>query len=132
MSMSSRRISKSEQARWAVQRERLQVPDRTPPAPYRVFTPEHLLPNVMKKFGMEQSLWEQTVIQDWESLVGQQVAQHARPGRWERGILTVYVKNSVWLSELRRFGEKAMLDNLQKRFGRRKVKGIRLQLDPDG
>ena len=130
--MTARRISKQERARWAVERERLQVEDFTPPAPYRVTTPEHLLPKVMKRVGLEQPLWEQTLVREWPDLVGPQVAAHARPGRLDRGTLCVFVKNSVWLSELRRYGEKAMLDKLQQRFGRSRVRGIRLQLDPDG
>ena len=85
----------------------------------------------MKKIGLEQPLWEQTLLREWEEIVGPQVAQHARPGRLDRKILCVYIANSVWLMELRRFGEKAMLNNLQQRFGRATIKGVRLQLDPD-
>lgn len=130
--MSSRRISREELSRWAVQRERFQLPDLRPPAPYRVTTPEHLLPNVMKKLGLEQPMWEQALLREWATLVGPQVAQHTRPGRLERGTLTVFVANSAWLSELRRYGEKTMLEKLQSRFGRKRIKGIRMNLDPDG
>ena len=89
------------------------------------------MPKVMKKIGLEQPLWEQTLLREWEEIVGPQVAQHARPGRLDRKILCVYIANSAWLMELRRFGEKAMLNNLQQRFGRATIKGVRLQLDPD-
>jgi predicted nucleic acid-binding Zn ribbon protein len=130
--MSSRSISKKDRARWQVHRERFQLEEREPPAPYRVFTPEQVLPSVMKKMGLEQPLWEQMLVREWETLVGHQVARHTRPGRLNRNILHVFVANSVWLAELRRFAEKAMLDNLQQRFGRARIKGIRLQLDPDG
>lgn len=130
--MSSRFISKKDKVRWQVDRERFQLAPSRPPAPYRVFTPEQVLPSVMKKIGLEQPMWEHALSREWESLVGAQVATHTRPGRLQRNILYVYVANSVWLAELRRFAEKAMLENLQNRFGRARIKGIRLQLDPDG
>lgn len=130
--MSSRIRTKQDYIRWQVERERFQLAPGPPPAPYRVQTAGEILPGVMKKIGLEQPLWEQTLLREWESLVGPQVAMHARPGRLDRGILCVYITHSVWLAELRRFGEKAMLQNLQNRFGRAKIKGVRLQLDPDG
>ncbi len=130
--MSSRRaISKKDKARWQVERERFQLEDRRPPAPYRVFTCEQVMPSLMKKIGLEQPHWERTLEREWLNLVGEQVARHTRPGRLQHGILYVFVANSVWLAELRRFGEKAMLDNLQKEYGRTRIKGIRLQLDPE-
>jgi len=44
----------------------------------------------------------------------------------------VFVENSVWMQELRHMSEKVMLERLQERFGKNKIKGLRLQLDPDG
>ncbi len=130
--MSSRRISKKDKVRWQVERERFQLEQHRPPAPYRVFTPEQVLPGVLRKIGLEQPLWERILARDWETLVGAQVARHSRPGRIQNKILYVFVANSVWLVELRRFAEQAMLQNLQARFGRERIKGIRLQLDPEG
>ncbi len=130
--MSSRFISKKDKVRWQVDRERFQLEERRPPAPYRVFTPDQVLPAVMRKLGLEQPMWEQVLTREWEALVGEQVARHTRPGRLQRNILYVYVANSVWLAELRQFAEKAMLEKLQAQFGRARIKGIRLQIDPDG
>lgn len=128
----SRHISKAELSRWAVQRERFQLLDKRPPAPYRVTTPESIVTNIMKKVGLEKPLWEQTLLREWNDLVGSQIAAHARPGELNRGILIVHVDHSVWLHELRGPPEQAMLKKLQDRFGRTKIKGIRLRLDPDG
>ncbi len=130
--MASRYISKKEKIRWQVDRERFQLHDRRPPAPYRVFTTEQVVPSVMKKIGLDQPMWEQRLAGEWESVIGEQVAQHTRPGRLQHNILYVYVPNSVWLAELRQFAEKAMLEKLQARFGPARIKGIRLQIDPDG
>lgn len=130
--MSSRHISRAERDRWQITRERFQLTDPKPPAPYRVTTPEHILPNILKRAGLEKPLWEQQLVNEWPALVGPVMTPHIRPGRLERGILIIYVKNSAWIAELRQFGEKALLDKLQAHFGKTKIKGLRLQLDPDG
>jgi predicted nucleic acid-binding Zn ribbon protein len=85
----------------------------------------------MKQLGLENRLWEQALINEWESLVGPQVAKHARAGRLERKVLHIFVDHPAWLSDLSRYGQKQLVENLQKRFGADKIKGIRLQLDPD-
>lgn len=127
----ARRISKAELSRWAVQRERFQLADRRPPAPDRCTTVDQIVPDIMKKIGLDQPMWEQTLLREWEGLVGPQIAAHARPGRLDRGVLIVHVDHSAWLFELRGPSEKMMLQKLQDRFGRAKIKGLRLQLDPD-
>lgn len=128
----ARRISKAELSRWAVQRERFQLTDTRPPAPYRITTPESVVTNIMKKVGLEQPLWEQTLLREWPELVGSQIAAHARPGQLDRGTLVIHIDHSIWLHELRGPTEKALLEKLQQRFGRTKIKGLRLRLDPDG
>jgi predicted nucleic acid-binding Zn ribbon protein len=127
----SRRPTKHDIARWNVERERFQIADRNPPAPHRDQPLTAILPEVMKKIGLEQPMWEQTLLREWPAIVGPQVAQHTRPGRLERCQLYVYVANSAWLSELKRYGEKKILAKLQERFGTQRIKGLRLQLDPD-
>ena len=86
----------------------------------------------MKQFGLEQRLWQNRLAEEWESLVGPQVAGHTRPGRIERKVLYVFVAHSAWLSELQRYGQKQqMLANIQARFGADRIKDLRLRLDPD-
>ena len=89
-----------------------------------------IVAEVVKTFQREaQPPWTADLTGEWPTLVGT-VAAHARPGRLVNGELIVYVDSSVWLSELQRYGEKEMLENLQRRFGRELVRRIRLQLDP--
>jgi predicted nucleic acid-binding Zn ribbon protein len=90
-----------------------------------------VVPIIMKQLGLENRLWEQALINEWDSLVGPQVAKYTRAGRLERKILHIFVDHPTWLSELSRYGKKQIIENLQKRFGPDKIKGIRLQLDPD-
>lgn len=69
--------------------------------------------------------------EEWVALVGEPIARHVRPGRMDRGVLYVFVSNSVWLSELKRHGESAMLEKLQARFGADKITSLHMRLDPD-
>ncbi len=91
----------------------------------------NVLPQVMKKLGLEQRFWEQSLINEWEHLVGPQVAKYSRPGRLDRKVLHIFVTHPAWLSELSRYGQKQLLANLQARFGADRIKSVRLQLDPD-
>lgn len=86
---------------------------------------------VMKRLGLENQHWLAVLEGEWEAIVGASVAAHARPGRVERGRLTVFVDNSVWLSELSRYGRDKILENLQAKFGKGKIQSIGLQIDPD-
>jgi predicted nucleic acid-binding Zn ribbon protein len=94
-------------------------------------TMESVVENVVKGMGLGQRFWEQALITEWESLVGPQVAKHARPGRLERKVLHIFVDHPAWLSDLSRYGQKQVLANLQERFGPDKIKSIHLQLDPE-
>ena len=85
----------------------------------------------MGKLGLENRLWEETLLEEWPSLVGPQVSRHARPGRLERGTLYIYVTHSMWLSELHRNFQPQILDNLQARFKEQPIRKLRFQLDPD-
>jgi predicted nucleic acid-binding Zn ribbon protein len=84
----------------------------------------------MESLGLAGEAMQQALIAEWPSLVGPQVAQHARPGRLDRKVLHLFIDSSPWLSELSRYGQKQILENLQRRFGAAAISGIRLQLDP--
>jgi predicted nucleic acid-binding Zn ribbon protein len=121
----------SNKSAWELQRERHRIFRTTPFQPESLATAAEVVPLIMKQLGLENRLWEQALINEWESLVGPQVAKHARPGRLERKVLHIFVDHPARLSDLSRYGQKQLVENLQKRFGADKIKGIRLQLDPD-
>ncbi|MFH0953780.1 MAG: DUF721 domain-containing protein [Verrucomicrobiota bacterium] len=127
----ARRRKSFNRGRWEVERERHALTRREPVPPPAAEALADVIPQVMKDLGLENRFWERTLVAEWEKLVGPQVAQHARPGRLDRKILYVFVVHPAWLSELSRYGQKQMLENLQKRFGADKIKALRLQLDPD-
>lgn len=118
--------------RWAIERERFHLPRERQTAEPAPSTPiGEVIPGLLKQVGLADRLWEQTLLAEWSSLVGDQVARRARPGRMHRGTLVIFVSNSAWLSELSRYGQQQILENIQKRFGAGRIQGIRLQLDPD-
>ncbi len=122
-----------DKGKWAIQRERFQTDARQPPPDdFHEHTLGDFVPKVMKGFGLEGRVWEQQITDNWAKLVGPQIAQHTKPGRINYGTLIVFVSSSAWLSELVRYGQKQILDKLHARFGAKKIKGIRFQLDPDG
>ena len=90
-----------------------------------------IVPALLRRLGLEKEQWLTELAEEWTVLVGSDVARHARPGRLDHGTLTVFVDNSVWLSELSRYGKEKMLEKLRERFGAKRFKGLRLQLDPD-
>ena len=85
----------------------------------------------MRQLGLDERVTEEALLEEWTTLAGPQVARHARPGRLSGGTLFVYVTHSIWLSELQRNGKKQLLDNLQSRFGKKTIRTLHLQLDPD-
>lgn len=117
--------------RWEQERERHRLAGETPPSANSQAALGDVVPQVMKQFGLADRFWEQALVAEWPSLVGPQVARHARPGRLDRKVLCIFVTHPTWLSELSRYGQKQILENLQKRFGADRIRGLRLQLDPD-
>jgi predicted nucleic acid-binding Zn ribbon protein len=91
-----------------------------------------LLPDVLGEMNMKEDAWVCEISGCWRELVGEQIAAHARPGRMEHGILYVYVAHSIWLNELSRYGRRQMVSRLQRRFGRQRIRDVKLQLEPDG
>jgi predicted nucleic acid-binding Zn ribbon protein len=116
---------------WAVQRERCQVADDRPSPPRRDQPVASIARQIIKELKLEARVTETRLLNEWPQIVGPQVATHARPGRLERGVLTVFVANSVWLAELSRMWLKPMLNNIQRQLGNADVRSLRLQLDPD-
>ncbi len=119
--------------KWEVEKERHHIKDYAPanesldPGAIARF-----LPQIMKKLGLEGDHWLDVLQAEWTKIVGEGVAKHTCPGRFDKKKLTVFVDSSTWLNELSRYGQKEMLANIQKRFGKDKIGSSRLQLDPDG
>ena len=104
---------------------------------YRYIPPDHirtsgdLVPGIMKSMGMEAETRLAEICKSWEEFAGKTNAGHARPGRWEKGLLVVYVDHHVWLNEMKRVASAPLLKKLQERFGKTAVRQLRFEMDPD-
>jgi predicted nucleic acid-binding Zn ribbon protein len=130
--MTAKKQKRYTREQWEVMRERCRIESPYPPPQNMQIKPnENVIANIMKKFGLNEIHWLSTLEEEWNELVGTAVATHTRPGKFENSQLTIYVDNSVWMYELKRGGQKIILNNLAKRYGKEKIKKIDLQLDPE-
>lgn len=58
--------------------------------------------HVLRRLGVEASPWLERLSEAWPTLAGEAAAKKCRPGKFQNGILYVYVRNSVDLFNLRR------------------------------
>ncbi|MDP6491603.1 MAG: DUF721 domain-containing protein [Kiritimatiellia bacterium] len=117
--------------RWEIQRERFRISDPVPPVPLEDAKPlGDVLSRVMKKAGLSEQHWAAVLEDSWPEIAGAEVARHTRPGPLRDKTLAVYVDSPVWLNELRRMGQRHLLNNLQKQFGPSKITAVNLKLDP--
>jgi hypothetical protein len=77
--------------------------DADPPETRRDAEPfAAVIEKTLKRLNITESPWLEELTQAWPKLVSPEVAKVARPGKWDNGILYVYVTTSVHLFELRR------------------------------
>ena len=87
-----------------------------PPLPFRDPAPiAGDLDSILGQFVSPEVALADSLAREWPDIVGAAVAAHTRPGAVERGILTVYVKGSVWFAQLRHIGAAAILRNIAAR-----------------
>lgn len=113
-----------------LQRERYGPEYRYIP-PNKTRTAGDLVAGIMKKMGLEAETRLAEIIQVWEDLVGKTNAGHARPGRWEKGLLVVYVDHHLWLNEFKKTVSVPLLKKLQNQFGKSAIRQLRFEMDPD-
>ena len=70
------------------------------------------------------SIWK-----TWDVVVGEKIAQHARPSQIKKGVLLVKVTDSVWLQELE-FMAESIRQGLNRELKREAVKKIRFRVGP--
>lgn len=59
-----------------------------------------LLPEVVRDHGWEKQLDLHSVFPRWRELLGDDVADHSKPLKVERGVLWIEVENSSWLQQI--------------------------------
>ncbi len=104
--------------------------DHDPVSPFMPEKVSDMISKVVKRSGLEDAMWERDLLEKWEEIAGQELAKHTRPGGFERGVLTVYVDSSPWLSVLEREFKSTILKSIQKQIASNKIKSLYLKLDP--
>jgi len=118
--------------RWQVMRERAQIPDPEPPPLHeKAAHISSVVRQVLKGLRLDGSAWMRSLEEKWRTVVGPEVAKHARPGRWDGRCLVIYVDSSPWLSELARCFKASMLQNIRKVPGGEQVRELAFLLDPE-
>ncbi|HVM62263.1 MAG TPA: DUF721 domain-containing protein [Verrucomicrobiae bacterium] len=87
-----------------------------------------LVPDVMRKLGLEERLRQSQVFFLWSEIVGTEVAHHAQPVSLRNGLLVVAVDHPVWLQELSRYHKPLLLQKVQQRVGKKAVRDIRFRI----
>ena len=119
--------------RWQVERERCQISHPLPEPPFKeASSVGNSLDSVLKKIGIEFSMDENRIQQNWVKIVGPDLARRTMPGKLSNGTLTVFVKGSVWLAELKRNGMPNMIRRINAASNAVTVKRITLLAAPTG
>ena len=63
----------------------------------------------------------------WPGIVGESLAEHARPARWQGRNLVVRVEHSAWMQELS-FLKHTLKEKIDEAFPEAKVRGIRFEI----
>lgn len=58
--------------------------------------------SLLKKMNINSSPWIDDLTAEWTKLVPEAVSKYAYPGKWDQGILYIYVSSSIHLFEIRR------------------------------
>ncbi len=59
-----------------------------------------ILDGLLDRLGIRREVQDQGLLQEWEGLVGEEIARVARPTALSKGVLFVEVDSSAWLNEL--------------------------------
>lgn len=88
-----------------------------------------VLTTIVRQRHFEDKLLEQKVFSLWRDVVGEALANHARPTSLSAGILTVWTEHPAYQTELSLLQMK-ILAELNAQLGRAVVKTLRLELRP--
>lgn len=131
LSTEGMRRQRYNQAHWTLQRERLQLPDWTPPNP----EPEksalkEFIPDALRSLGLKDPGMLHAIEQCWAEVAGENIAQNCHPVRFDQGVLLLFASHPIWISEFQEQFKGEILARLRARLGLRKIRDIRIQLDP--
>ena len=100
---------------------------RREPTPMRA-----LVEQTVKRLKLpDQEMWREELSLVWSKVVPPDFAAVVRPGKWERGVLYLFVANSARLFEFQRFHLKKLEAELRRHFDATRLKQVRVMIDPE-
>ena len=127
-----RQESKYSRGQWTVLRERFHIPaGKNPPGDSNFVQLSSVLGLVLKNIGKSDAVKAGSIENEWGGIIGARFAASTRPGFIEKNVLVVFVKDTVWLQELRLHVKKqALLERVRLIKGCGNVSSVRFELDP--
>jgi predicted nucleic acid-binding Zn ribbon protein len=89
----------------------------------------NILGAVLKKYRHEMDVELLQVWQVWDSIVGEVIAQNAKPAAFKGQILLVHVTNSTWIHQLQ-FLKKEMIGRLNNALGKPLIEDLKFKIGP--
>ncbi len=82
-----------------------------------------VVPDVLKRLGLEQRLWESQLFERWGEIVGEFNARLCQPAHLRNGRLTIHVTHPAYIQELRPH-KGLLLQKIQQCLGKTCVRDI--------
>ena len=90
-----------------------------------------IIGDVLKKYRLETDAELVQVWRVWDTIVGNVIAQNAKPAAFKGRILLVHVTSSTWLHQLQ-FLKKDMIDKLNDTLGKTLIEDLKFKIGPLG
>ena len=90
-----------------------------------------IINDVLKKYRHETDADLVQVWQVWDSILGDVIAQHAKPAAFKGRILLVHVTSSSWIHQLQ-FLKKEMIAKLNDALGKALIEDLKFKIGPLG
>ena len=90
-----------------------------------------IIGDVLKKYRLETDSELVQVWRVWDTIVGNVIAQNAKPAAFKGRILLVHVTSSTWLHQLQ-FLKKDMIDKLNVTLGKTLIEDLKFKIGPLG
>lgn len=87
---------------------------------------QNVITAVLKNLGLRKRYNEEYILLHWSDIVGNEIAKHSQPARFERGLIFLCVSNSVWAHHLSMM-KKNMIDKINAYVGEFLITDIRYQ-----
>ncbi len=89
----------------------------------------NILNDVLKSYRRESDADLVRVWQVWDQIVGDVIAQNARPAAFKGKLLLVHVSSSAWIHQLQ-FLKKEMIEKLNEALGNALIDDLKFKIGP--